>query len=125
MGDILDVLDYPNIVLKQNNYIQSSNGKYSTVMQPDGNLVLYASGAFSAENALWASGTNGRGSGPYKCTMQSDNNLVVYDGSGAALWASNTWKKGQTGARCIMQNDGNLVVYDGSGKPIWASGTHR
>jgi len=54
-------------------------------VQSDGNLVAYD----SSNNVLWASNTNGRGTGPYKLVMQNDANLVLYDSTNAALWSSN------------------------------------
>ena len=94
-------------------------------MQGDGNFVLYVSRHWIAKNALWSSGTCGRGTGPYRLVMQDDGNLVVYDTYGVATWASDTCRKGSKPHRLIMQDDGNLVVYDGGSAPTWASGTCR
>jgi len=97
--------------------ITSSNGSYKAVVQGDGNFVLY-----HGTKALWASGTNGKGSG---CSLdvQEDNNLVLYDSKGHALWATSTNGKGSSPAWLLAQDDGNLVLYDGNDKPLWASNT--
>jgi hypothetical protein len=96
----------------------SPDGRYSLIMQRDGNLVLYE-GAVScltascSGDALWNSGTGGD-AGAY-VTMQSDGNLVVYY-NGSAAWNSSTW--GFSGDYLQLQNDSNLVIY-ASGHPVW------
>jgi len=94
--------------------IVSKNGFFRAVMQGDCNFVVY-----NPPRALWASGTQGRGSA---CTaiMQGDGNLVVYNEGGGAVWASGT--QGNPGAEVVMQDDGNLVVYS-AGRALWASNT--
>jgi len=64
------------------------------IFQPDGNLVVYASGG----NALWATGTNGKGS--TSVAVQDDGNLVVYNGS-KALWATGTYNLVPDAAHCL------------------------
>ena len=89
-------------------------------MQQDGNFVIYDyKGA-----PVWATGTNGKGSGPFFVAMQGDCNLVVY-GNGKALWASNTDGRKPGPCRLVMQNDRNLVIYAANGAPVWASNTVR
>ncbi len=71
-------------------WASNTNGRgqapYRTVMQNDGNLVLYD----KSNAALWASGSNGKGTGPYKLVMQDDGNLVVYDSKNQPIWATMT-----------------------------------
>ncbi|MQL74280.1 hypothetical protein Taro_006643 [Colocasia esculenta] len=94
---------------------QSLNqGNYALTMQTDCNLVLYDGG-----RAVWASGTNGRGSS-CRVTMQRDGNLVVYNGNGAAVWSSGT-ARGTGNYALVLQRDRNLVIY---GPAIWATGTN-
>lgn len=93
----------------------SNNGRYTFVMQEDGNLVLYERGG----RALWASGTNG--SAVSQCIMQADGNLVIY-GYPAAIWASGT--AGNPGSYLVVQDDGNVVIYRPN-VAIWATGTNR
>lgn len=91
------------------------------VFQADGNLVLYR-GADTDRQALWASGTDGRGGS--KLAFQGDGNLVIYTSHGgkdAPIWASNTAGRGV--CQLALQDDLNLVLYDGAGKPHWASST--
>ncbi len=99
--------------LSKGQAVTSCDGRFSFVMQSDGNLVEYANGI-----PLWASHTTPDGAA---AVMQSDGNLVVYSSTGCPLWASNT--AGHTGAHFAVQDDGNLVVYDTANKPLWASGT--
>ncbi|KAI9190665.1 putative mannose-binding lectin precursor [Polychytrium aggregatum] len=87
-------------------------------MQADGNLVLYNN---ISGQAIWASGTNGKGSPPFFANYQPDYNFVLYDGTGKPLWASGT--NGQPSDRLVMQDDGNLVTYLGT-TPIWSTGTY-
>ncbi|KAF3788535.1 hypothetical protein EJ110_NYTH07919 [Nymphaea thermarum] len=92
------------------------NGPYKFIMQADCNLVLYVNG----NRALWASGTNGKGSN-CRAILQADANLVVYTG-GTALWASGT-ARGSGNYRLNMQGDGNVVIYDAAGRALWATNT--
>ena len=91
-------------------------GKFSLVMQTDGNLVMYQDDV--CKIATWASGTYQKGG--YKTVMQTDGDLVVLDASANVLWHSNT--AGHPGATLAVQPDGNVVVYDGS-KAVWDAGT--
>ncbi len=95
-------------------YLVSSGGQYTLVMQSDGNLVEY----FGSE-ALWSSGTSGTGN---YAIMQTDGNLVVYGSSGTVLWASNTGGHSPGSYALVIQWDANVVVYGPSG-PVWASST--
>lgn len=91
----------------------SCDGRFSLVMQGDGNLVLY-----QGSKALWNSATNGRGG--QRAVMQTDGNFVVYSSGGAALWNSGT--AGLPGGTLLLQNDGNLIVWHNQ-FPRWRSNT--
>lgn len=101
----------------------------SLVMQPDGNLVLYAvTVPGGPKHALWSSKTSGH-PGAY-AVMQLDGNLVVYrKGGGAktggALWSSKTY--GATNAKVRLSSDGELTVWGDEGPwgPKWSSMTHE
>jgi hypothetical protein len=99
--------------------LTSNNEICRVVTQSDGNLVIYN----AANQAVWASGTSGRGTPPYQAVMQSDGNYVLYDANGTALWASGTSGQGSAPFQLIMQDDCNLVVYDQNSKATWATGT--
>ncbi|KAM0953376.1 putative bulb-type lectin domain-containing protein [Dioscorea sansibarensis] len=88
---------------------------YTFIMQTDCNLVLYDNG-----RALWASGTNGRGTN-CRVTLQSDGNLVIYTSNNKAVWASNT-NVGQNHYVLILQKDRNVVIYGGA---LWATNTNN
>jgi hypothetical protein len=103
----------PGQQLLRNQSIRSTDGRFTLIMQNDGNLVIY-----KGAQALWA--TNTWGKPVTRCVMQNDGNLVLYDNNNAPYWASNTWR--YPGGTVIMQNDGNLVIYQG-GVARWASGT--
>lgn len=106
--------------------LRSPNGAYHLVVQADGNLVLYVSQHFHPANALWASGTNGRGEGPYRLDMQKDGNLVLYDRTDRPLWASNTHGRETSGARDKLEvrDDATLVLLRGS-EVRWSFVDHK
>ncbi|SDS85360.1 Surface antigen [Nocardioides scoriae] len=87
----------------------SHDGRFTALMQGDGNFVVYGPGG-----AQWASGTGVSGS---IVRMQGDGNLVVYAPGAVAKWSSATQG---AGARLVMQDDGNLVIYSGS-TALWSS----
>ena len=62
----------------------SGNPGAQTVMQGDGNLVVYSAGG----QALWASGTEGDPGAVV--TVQNDGNTVIYGTDGAARWSTGT-----------------------------------
>ncbi|MDQ3900078.1 MAG: LysM peptidoglycan-binding domain-containing protein [Actinomycetota bacterium] len=103
--------------------LTSSNGKYSLIMQGDGNLVLYT----ESNTPVWSTRT--QGSGAVRASLQDDGNLVLYTKEverrfhrdvPVAVWASKT--SGEH-VRLILQDDRNLVVYTADGRALWASGT--
>lgn len=89
----------------------SGDGRYSLVMQGDGNLVVYG-----PTGPTWSSNTNG--SGGTRVVMQGDGNLVIYTSAGAPVFATGT--NGLGANTLIMQNDSNLVAYASAGA-VWAS----
>src|SRR5437899_3777698 len=91
--------------------ITSPDGRFTLVLQADGNLVLYQSGGV----ARWATGTVGRTVS--QAVMQADGNFVLY-GPAGPIWATAT--DGHPGAYLAVQDDGNVVIY-GPGGPLWAS----
>lgn len=95
--------------------ITSDDGRFSMVLQDDGNFVVYR-----GTLALWASNTSGQ---PVKnAIMQGDGNLVIYSGVPTApvVWASGT--VGHPSSILKIQNDGNAVIYQGA-TPIWSTQT--
>jgi hypothetical protein len=105
----------PGQALQVNESLVSPNGRFSLVLQQDGNLVLYEQEA----GPVWASATDGREVST--ATMQEDGNLVLYVPTGEPVWASDT--NGNSGASLVLQDDGNLVIYGADGTPVWATDT--
>lgn len=109
----------PGETLYAGQSLTSQNGRFTLVMQGDGNLVLYPNGG----QALWhthtynvASLQNGNG----RAVFQLDGNFVIYDPQNVPRWNSKSF--GSVGL-LVMQNDGNLVIYDSNGAPIWSTQT--
>jgi hypothetical protein len=107
------------VTLSANSSIASSNGKYTLVMQGDGNLVLYAFG----NQAVWDTGTwqlpvEHR---PDRAVMQPDGNLVLLTPGGVPVWATHT--EGNGGSRLVLGDDRNLVIYRSDGNAVWSSNT--
>jgi Repeat of unknown function (DUF346) len=95
--------------------LTSNDGRFTLVLQSDGNLVLYGPGG----RYRWDTGTWGR---PVEqAVMQSDGNFVLYAPGGTAVWDSKT--NGNPGAFVVIQDDGNLVIYRADGSAPWASNT--
>jgi hypothetical protein len=99
-----DTLTSDDLVLYENQALNSLNGVYSAKMQNDGNFVV-SNGVIP----LWTSNTGSVG--PYELRMQREGNLVVYDGNFVALWASCSTPETCPGVapfRLVMQDEGNL-----------------
>ncbi len=105
---------YPGQFLNKNEYLRSSDKRYSLLLKPDGNLVAYGPGY----HEIWSSNTAGHG-GSY-LYVQGDGNLVIYDSAYHPIWA--TTPKANPG-RFYIQSDGNIVQYRTNWYPLWASNT--
>jgi len=109
-GDCSPVL-WPGQALGIDESISSCNGRYTLVMQGDGNVVLYDT---TTGVALWHSHTNGTAG--QMVVMQDDGNFVLYDGNSNAVWHTGT--HGHPGAAMRVEDDGNVIVWEGW-TPIW------
>lgn len=106
---------YSNQHLGPNQSLQSTNGRYTFVLQTDGNLVIY-----DRNRPLWQNQTNGSGATMFY--LQSDGNLVQYRSDWVPVWSTGT--HGAGGDRLVMQDDGNLVLYNSAWQPIWYTNTY-
>ncbi len=102
--------------LRTGQFLRSTNGQFTAVVQSDGNLVVYRADG----HPLWATGTYGSGEGNF-LAMQTDGNLVLYSRTGRPLWATGTVGTG-AGDFLPVQNDHNFVLYRANGQALWASG---
>ncbi|MDI1460645.1 protein kinase [Catellatospora sp. KI3] len=91
----------------------STNGRYTLIMQYDGNLVLY-----QWPTPIWSSCTAGH-DGAF-AIMQSDGNFVVRDSQ--PYYATGT--AGHPYSVLQVQDDGNMVVYAAGHVAVWASKQH-
>ncbi|MDQ1438083.1 MAG: hypothetical protein QOK43_1712 [Acidimicrobiaceae bacterium] len=101
-------------------YLRSNNGRYSLVMQCDGNLVAYETGEYGS-TSFWSSGTHCCDLSGYSAVMQNDGILVIYSPTGTAKWARGCCA---AGTRLTLQDDRNIVMYRPDGSAAWASGTN-
>ena len=126
-----------------NQKIHSPSGRYSVVLQPDCNLVVYRNAVPRDNNfrAVWASGTqrpNIRGlDGPYdpskvqlKLALCSDGNLVIYHDyqvdehhvQNDVLWAASTSSSSKQSAWVLrMCEDGNLKIFTSTDQVVWST----
>ncbi|MFQ6554305.1 hypothetical protein AAD018_018335, partial [Aestuariibius insulae] len=114
--------------LTTNEFLESESGQYRTVMQSDGNLVVYdmqASEYFGDPvSVIWETGTHDADAGS-RLVMQSNGDLVLSDPAGEMAWSSDTSSPMAQIDRAfmlVMQDDGNLVVYDdATSQALWSS----
>lgn len=89
----------------------SCDGRYTMIMQLDGNLVIYDEGA-----PIWASNTVNQPAA--EVVLRADGNFVLYARDASVLWKSGS--KTSTDVAAYLQGDGNFVIYDTMG-PIFAT----
>jgi hypothetical protein len=92
--------------LNVNDSLTSDDGRFTLILQGDGNLVLYQDG----RGALWSTQTDGRA--VEYVVMQGDGNFVLYGTGGDAIWASGT-----------NGNPGSYLVVQSENKAVWATYT--
>ena len=116
-SDVFDGEFGMGAILRAGEMVDSENGRYHLIYQPDGNVVLYDGGRDGGDDwtPMWETNTDGRSTG--MLILQHDGNLVLYDGSNRPIWSSDTFR---TPCVLIVQNDGNVVIYDGNGVALWA-----
>ncbi len=106
--------------LTVNQSLVSNNGRYTLVMQGDGNLVGYEPGRAFWDTGTWSLPAQSR---PDRVVLQQDSNLVLYTPDGRPQWDTGTWTHNVADCRLVMQDDRNIVIYTPDGTPIWASAT--
>jgi len=119
-----DTLWNGEYILKEQKLV-SNNGKFTALLQDDGNFVLYKDATEVASNALWATQTF-YDTNPRKLIMENDGNLALYSqapGLRTLLWQSNTHDLGAPPYKLVMQDDGNLVISDWTNTFMWETRT--
>ncbi len=100
--------------LGANQRLVSPDGRYSLVMQANGNLLEYG----PDNETIWATGTQVAGS---VAAMRWNGQLVVTTPWNQVIWATGT--DGNFGAELELQNDTTLVVYGAGHVAKWTSRT--
>jgi hypothetical protein len=95
--------------------ITSLDGRFSLILQTDGNLVLNA----PRVGPIWSSNTSNHPD-VFDLIMQTDGNLVIYNNDSQPFFSSNT--EGVANATLVVQNDGNVVIYSGD-QAQWSTNT--
>lgn len=92
----------PRERLRAGDLLTSQDGRYTLIMQMDGNLVKYG-----PNGDLWQSGTADNWDA--SAVMQDDGNFVIYTPAGTAIWA----RGAAAGAALTLQNDGTMMIGGG------------
>ncbi|GHF54258.1 hypothetical protein GCM10010218_39380 [Streptomyces mashuensis] len=105
-----------------------ASGGAQLVMQQDGDLALYASGANGAGRQLrWHSGTTGVGN---RAELRADGNLVVTTPDGVQLWQSRTGSADcahMPWTKLTVRSDGDMAILAGQDSeapyfvPLWSA----
>ncbi len=105
-------------------YLHSMNGRFTLVLQSDGNLVL--SDTSKGGKMLWTSKSGNNLSGVYALTFKSDGNLILYNtkNPNKVLWTTKTTVSGNHNY-LVLQRDGNLALYSNTNKLLWSTNTHQ
>lgn len=104
---------YSGQILGSGQQLKSADGRFTAVMQSDGQFVIY-----DPWGSRWASNTYGFNGANLQ--LQTDGNLVLYSfNPTTARWYTAT----TTGNFLTMQSDGNLVLYNSASQWLWQSGT--
>ena len=101
----------PSTYLASGQALTSENGRFTAVMQTDGNFVLY-----DGQYPKWSMNT--RGAGNY-LIFQNNGNVMLTNEQQFEFWESNTRDQGAT--RFVLTNSGNLVLYDADMNTIWST----
>jgi Cutinase len=103
----------PGQFLLRGDYLESADGAFRMVLQPDGNLATYR----ISDNALiWTAGV----AGGTKAVMQPDGSFVV-DNAGAVVWVDPFRKSVVLNTSVVLQPDGNAVGYAPDGQVAFAT----
>ena len=101
---------YATETLRAGQRLTSGDGRFTAVMQGDGNLVGYG-----PQGVTWNTGTSGAGN---RFVLQEDGNAVIYGSDGAAKWATGT---SGSGVRMNLDNAGRLALHSIDDRLLWSS----
>ncbi|KAM9961370.1 hypothetical protein ACTFIR_004210 [Dictyostelium discoideum] len=108
-----------------NTLFRDKNRNYSTVMQNDGNLVIYVndSGGSPTSNSIWASNTHSKYNSYYTLSFKEDGNLNIQDTvKNISTWSSDAKTSRSKGPFFAeMKSNGQLVIYNNQRHVTWFS----
>lgn len=96
--------------------LASHDGRYTAIMQGDGNFVVYRNSDMAA---IWNTGTTGTGAN--RIVMQGDGNLVIYTPDNRAVWWTGTVADAGLPNEFTVDDFGRAVVV--AYAPIWVTNT--
>lgn len=107
-----------NTIVNGNCALTSFDGRWTLIMQGDGNLVEYSNNlSTGAVKYFFATNRGGAGN---RLSVQTDGNMVVYNSANTALTATNTYTSGTSGSNLALGDAGDLKLRRNSdGAEIW------
>lgn len=97
-----------NTIVNGNCALTSFDGRWTLIMQGDGNLVEYYNDlSTGAVKPFFATNRGGTGN---RLSVQRDANMVVYNSANVALTATNTYVGDLTGANLALGDSGDLKL---------------
>ncbi len=97
--------------LLENQRLISQNGKFTLIMQSDGDLGLYK---IRNKRLIrkWISNTKNKGFLPFRLSIVENGNIVLFDKYKRRIWTLRANKKSTNitkSGELVIQNDGNLI----------------
>ncbi|XP_041670512.1 mannose-specific lectin-like [Cheilinus undulatus] len=103
--------------LRRGDYGETNNKKWKTVIQEDGNFIIYGC------TPLWTSDTYG--SDAFCLCSQADCNLVMFNKSATPTWHTNTHITSESSmCRQQLTGEGRLLLWRES-EELWSSANSK
>jgi hypothetical protein len=108
--------------LESGSFLVSDNGMFYARMQHDGNFVIYRGAGTNPADAVWSTGTHGKGN-PGRSYFELRDGKVRVRGHVMFQLHTTRWNKtARDATRLVMANNGSLIAYRANGTIAWQSG---